>query len=217
MIVRATQDLAPDTEITFWYQVPHFDGYSDRQKKFRTWGFQCDCSMCQDDKRTDETVVAKRKSLRAEAKKCLQSRKNPDTSKLEKVITSIAKTYTQSAPEVPRLTIWDPLFAMAQMYMSQKQPTKAIESALRCLASLGYVIEGGKDAPLVIRRWGLMQNKLIECWMLICVAYHVLSQQSCEVQAYEYAKISYRICVGEDETFEETHGKLADLYSGSLY
>ncbi|KAG0649328.1 SET and MYND domain-containing 4 [Hyphodiscus hymeniophilus] len=211
MMVRASQDLAPNTEITFWYQAPHLDVYSDRQKKFRNWGFQCGCSMCQDDKKTDDKVIAQRNSLRAEAKKLYQSRRKLDTAKLEKVLASIASSYTQAPSKVPRLAIWDPLLAMAQIYTSQNHFTKVIESALGCLASLGYVIEGGKRSPPVIRKWGLMHDTLTECWMLTCVAYHSLHQQSSKVQAYEYAKISYRICVGEDETFEETHGKLADL------
>lgn len=215
MIVRATQDLAPDTEITFWYQIPHFEGYSDRQKKFRMWGFQCDCSMCQDDKKTDETIAAKRKNLRAKPEKYLYSRKNLDTVKLEKIFASMANTYTQSAIEVPRLAIWDIFFAITRISVSQKQPTKAIEFALRCLGSLGYVIEGGNKAPLVIRRWGLMQDQLVECWVLICVSYRALGQPSCETQAYAYAKISYRICMGEDETFDEAFGKLVGLNSAA--
>ena len=53
-----------------------------------------------------------------------------------------------------------------------------------------------------------MEDGLIKCWMLLSDAYHLVAPDL-ERQAEEYAKISYRICVSEDETFEETYSKLA--------
>jgi hypothetical protein len=49
---------------------------------------------------------------------------------------------------------------------------------------------------------------LTDCWMLLSGAYHFVAPDL-EVQAEEYARISYKICIGEDETFDETYGKLA--------
>lgn len=215
MIVRATQDLPPDTEITFWYQMPVANSYDECQKKFQTWGFKCDCSICHNDQITKQSVFAKRMSLRAELLKNLQSRKGADAAKIEIIIAAMRETYSRPAFEVPRLSMWDPLLALAKLY-TQQRPAKAIDSALGVLASLGYVIEGGNlprtsHMPIVVKQWGLMEDRLIECWMLLSGAYHLVAPDL-ESQAKEYARISYRICVGEDETFEETYGKLSHVY-----
>lgn len=44
--------------------------------------------------------------------------------------------------------------------------------------------------------------------MLLSSAYHSVAPDL-EIQAEEYARISYKICLGEDETFDETYGKLS--------
>jgi hypothetical protein len=213
MMVRATRDLTADTEITFWYHMPVANEYDERQKKFRQWDFKCDCTMCQDDQTTKKSVLAKRKSLRADVLKRFQSGKKTDAAKIETILATIAATYSRPAFEVPHLPIWDPQLALAKMYTQQNQPVKAIDSALRVLASLGYVIDGGNlprasGTPMVVKQWGLMIDRLIECWMLLSGAYHLVAPDL-ETQAEEYARISYKICVGEDETFDETYGKLA--------
>ena len=102
----------------------------------------------------------------------------------------------------------------------QDQPLKAIEFALKALESLGYVIEGGKppfipNTTLVIKKWGLMVDSLVGCWMCLSGAYREVLC-GLEAQAEEYAKITYRVCVGEDETFEEVYGKLSERTDGLL-
>jgi hypothetical protein len=214
MMVRATQDLAPNTEITFWYHIPVANGYDERQTKFQQWGFKCDCAMCQDEQTTKKSVLAKRKRLRADLVRYFQSSLRADPAKIESILATMTDQYRRPASEVPRLSLWDPLLALTNMYMMQKQPVKAIDSALRALSSLGYVIEGGNlprtsGMPIVVKQWGLMEDHLIKCWMLLSDAYHLVAPDL-EVQAEQYARISYKICVGEDETFDETYGKLAN-------
>jgi hypothetical protein len=64
---------------------------------------------------------------------------------------------------------------------------------------------------VVVKHWGLIEDRLIECWMLLSGAYHLVAPDPGS-QAKEYARISYKICVGEDETFEEVYGKLSIVY-----
>ena len=214
MIVRTTRDLAPDTEITFWYHSPVAHSYEERQKKFQQWGFKCDCAMCQDDQTTKKTVLAKRKRLRADLLRHFQSDSRADLAKIEGILTTMTDTYRRPAFEVPRLCLWDPQLALTKMYTLQKRPVQAIDSALRVLSSLGYIIEGGNlprisGMPMVVKQWGLMNDRLVECWILLSGAYHLVAPDL-EAQAEQYARISYKICVGEDETFDETYGKLAN-------
>jgi hypothetical protein len=106
------------------------------------------------------------------------------------------------------------------MYSEQDQPQKAIECGLRALESLGFVIEGGRlpsaqNTPLVVKKWGLIVDLLVNCWMLLASAYCQVAPEL-EAQAEDYAKATYKICVGEDETFHETYGRHADRLDGFL-
>lgn len=52
--------------------------------------------------------------------------------------------------------------------------------------------------------------------MVVCCAYQELAPELAS-QAEGYAKISYRICVGEDESFEQTYSStLSDRVDGLL-
>jgi hypothetical protein len=210
MIVRAAGDLPSDTELTFWYHLPTASGYDERQKRLQSWNFTCDCTMCQDDQTTKKSVFTQRRNLRADILNYFQSYKKTDVGRIEKMIASLGATYRRPAIEVPRLSVWDAHLGLAKAYMSRNQPIEAIDSALRVLTSLGYVIEGGNPAlssctTLVVKRWGLMTDSLTACWLILANAYHLVAP-SMEIPAKEYARISYRICVGEDETFDETYG-----------
>lgn len=212
MIVRATRDLATDTEITHMYYGPPTAGNDDdRQEKLRHWGFSCTCALCQDEKNTSKNVRSKRERLRANIQRHLQSPDRSRIAKIESTLAAIASTYRQPASEVPRLTLWDPLFAVAEVYMHYGEPIKAINSALGALGALGYIIDGGRmprasASPLVVRNWGLLNDALIRCRVFLAVAYGLVAPDLA-TQAREYAKLCYRMCTGEDESFDETYSQ----------
>ena len=210
MIVRATQDLAPDTEITFRYKSPIGESYAGRQKEFRHWEFKCDCPICQDIQTTKKSISAERSELRAKALNYHDPYRGiTDIAKFQTIIEKAMNTYSRPAPEVPRLNLWDPLLGLAMAYMKKGQLFKAINSTLKALESLGYIIDGGdmpraSDKQIVVRKWGLMVNSLVNCWMLLSKAYELVAPELKDT-ALQYARISYKICVGEDETFDETY------------
>ncbi|OAL27653.1 hypothetical protein AYO20_09726 [Fonsecaea nubica] len=212
MLVRATQDLAADTEITFWYHLPGVNDYDERRKKFQHWGFMCDCAMCQDEKATKKSVWAKRTKLRADVLKHFKSDSKANIPQIETVLAELVATYPRPASDVPRLSVWDVHLGLAKMCLAHRQPVQAVESGVSALESLGYVIEGGRlphilGTPLVVKKWGLMQDHLVECWMVLARAYSLVAPDL-EVLAIEYARTSYKICVGEDDSFDETYGRI---------
>jgi hypothetical protein len=212
MVVRATRDLPPDTEIHFWYHAPIAEENDARQKKFEQWGFRCDCAMCQDDQITKRNVLNSRKQQRAKVLRHFKAGLKANLREIESTIVEMEKQYIQQASKAPRLHVWDLHLRLAQMYMQRMEPAKAINSALKSLSSLGYIIEGGNlpytpGSPMVIKQWGLFMDHSVECWGILCGAYQLVAPDL-TTQAVHYAKLSYRVCVGEDETFEETHRNL---------
>jgi hypothetical protein len=208
MIVRATEDLDADTEVVFWYKSPFDSEPGKQQVDFGHWGFKCSCVMCQDLRATGDITLAKRKRLRANVLKSVESRKNPNGAKLEAIMSELAETYGRPALEAPRVMLWDLYIALSRVYAVEHQPEKAINTALKALESLGYVIDGGTlprelSTPLTVKKWGLMADSLVGCWMILSRMYREVAPDLA-ASAKGYAILTYKICVGEDETFEST-------------
>lgn len=94
----------------------------------------------------------------------------------------------------------------------QNQQDKGIETAWKVLMSLGFTIKRQNllslKSPFEVEQWGLMEDGLIQIWVHLWTAYAQVAPDLCK-KAEEYAKITYRICIGEDDTFDEKYGKLA--------
>ncbi|PYH92661.1 TPR domain protein [Aspergillus ellipticus CBS 707.79] len=209
MIARATKDLPANTEITFCYRSVSDEDYDENKNIFETWGFECNCVVCNDMQTTDKRVLARRNALWAVVKRLLKSNRGLNTTRIETTLETIAGTYSRPATEVPQLKVADGQLILATIYKHRSEPVKVIDFALRTLESLGYLFEGGSDLArsgksLTIQRWGSMDDSLVTCWVFLAEAYRDVAQ-GLVASATRYAKISYQICIGEGETFEETY------------
>jgi hypothetical protein len=122
-------------------------------------------------------------------------------------------TYDRPASEVPRLAVWEVLHAVMERVLRmrglvlQQQAGWVVRLVLGALAALGFVVEGGvvgaaaAGGMLVVRRWGLVVDGVVDCWMFLTDAYRVLAP-GLVAPAEGYARAAYRMVFGEDETFE---------------
>lgn len=99
--------------------------------------------------------------------------------------------------------MWQPYLTLAMMYAAHGQPQEVVDTVFRALESLGYVVEGGRfphtpGTPLLVKRWGLMQHGFVGCWMSLAIAFRRLGLDI-EAQGVTYARITYRIWVGEEK------------------
>ncbi|KAJ6178732.1 hypothetical protein N7519_009193 [Penicillium mononematosum] len=219
MIVRASRDLPPNTEITFWYKSPMTRDPKESPVNLQHWGFKCDCILCQDTCSASRSVLSNRNRISADLRRLFKTSKM-NLRKIEDKISILARTYCRPASEVPRLALDSPYLSLAAIYASSRNLKRAVEFGLMCLESLGFVIEGGKVphvpyAPLVVQKWGLMNDGVVGCWMILCRAYQELAPTLAS-QAEGYARVSYRICIGEDETFDQTYSRLSNRVDGLL-
>ncbi|RAL00975.1 TPR domain protein [Aspergillus ibericus CBS 121593] len=225
MLVRATQDLPPNAELTFWYQTPLKHDTQIKPLKLQHWGFQCSCLICQDLHETGGVDLTKRRRLFADLVKTHQSllrtrKQSAGIAKMEGILATLEKTYRRPSSEVPRLEIWEAYLSLAAVHATSSQPGKAIEFAFKTLKSLGYVIEGGQiphtpGRKLLVREWGLMMDGLVGCWMILCRMYCDVAPDLAD-QAEDYARTTYRICVGEDETFGDTYSRFSNQVNGLI-
>ncbi|ELR10159.1 hypothetical protein VC83_00714 [Pseudogymnoascus destructans] len=210
MIVRATCDLKKDTELSFWYRCPIKHNAADAQSKFENWGFECACSICSDNKSTAPPVLRKREKLRTSIEKAFKvaSLGSGLLQKIERLIDELNQTYSQPADKVPRLLVWDPQLALAQAYASLNQTRKCIVAVGKILTSLGFLISGtdSPQTPFSIDRWGMLQDYLVEAFVLLRNMFLVTKAVENSKKAGEYARTVYRMVVGEDATFERVWG-----------
>ncbi|KAK5050943.1 hypothetical protein LTR84_003502 [Exophiala bonariae] len=202
MIVSATKDLPADTELTTWYAIPSADNHTELQTTLDGWGFNCDCEMCKDHQVTKESVLSKRKSLRADCQECAKDFEEMNVAKMESLFRALEDTHSRPASEVPRLSVYDVALILARLYMRKTDAYETINWSLKVLSSLGFFIEGGNmprianpPEPLVVRQWGLGVGVCIECWLMLAIAYFHVAPDL-ESQAWECARLSYKICTG---------------------
>ncbi len=212
-IVRASRNLPADSELFFWYAIPNHElSYEKTQEKFQNWGFNCTCVMCEEHKNTKNAVLKKRSALLQDLTDAFGSRSGADLPKAERVLAALEKTYSVPAATVPRLALWDPYLLLARLYNSNNQQDKVVLTAWKVLEALGFVIERQNPASagsaFEVVQWGLMQDFVVEAWVLLWAAFSKVASELCE-RAEECAKTAYRICVGEDVTFDERYGKMA--------
>ena len=206
-LVRATSDIPPNTEITYWYKLP--TGESDEmQDELKHWRFQCKCIICIDLEDTSKKEITTRIKLLRNLKIVLDA-SHVSIPQAERTLNALEKTYKQPAIDVPRLALREPYFRLARVYSQREMTHKAVSTTLRALDSIGFVIKNASlpalsGKTLKIAKWGLMLPGVIEAWVYLCSVYSVLAPQYLQ-QARDCAKLAYKICIGEDHTFKQMH------------
>ncbi|KAF3490604.1 TPR domain protein [Arthroderma uncinatum] len=218
IIIRATQDLEPGTEITENFYISNGNVYEQRRKFLRNLGFDCNCVLCHDKQGTANHVMGERKTLKAEALRLCSRFKLAPTdfsaaAKIESSIAQLRDTYPRPALEEPRIEISEVQLDLAGLYLGRGDVPTTISYTLEGLASLGYVIENGSlprprgSRALEIKRWGLLQARLIMTWLTLAYAYTCVGCDGNAVVAKCYARITYRALYGEDDTFDTFYQK----------
>ncbi|KAL5046142.1 hypothetical protein BDW71DRAFT_197864 [Aspergillus fruticulosus] len=224
MIVHAIQNIRVNTELTFWYKSPLEGTPNGDAMDLAHWGFRCSCIICQDNAGTDDMTLENRKGLVASLDAFLDFLRSGkfDPAGIVSLLSWLEETLLPPSLRIPRLAIWSYYRSPSLLYTRENQPRKAIESGLKALESLGYIIQGGQlphpqnnvnRIRLVVRKWGLVADTLVGCWMNLAFSYRDLAPAHA-IQAGNYAWITYRMCIGEDETFNDTYSRDSDEPGG---
>ena len=233
LIVRATQDMAKDTELLITYQakLDEDESYDVRKKKLRGWNFECTCSCCEDSKSYSNELIAKRSSLKARFD---EFNKEVDPYKVETaafmkhldVLTSrLASTYNPATlGSVPRRGLAQMYICLSRRCSDIMKSRRTIRAARKALEALGFTVTGmdpadKADGELKVEKWGLVVEHLVRAWVAAWTAFAELKNLKKAAVAGRYAKLTYKIVVGEDETFDKVYGKHATdaISEGTLW
>ncbi len=212
-IVRAARDIPAGTEITFWYAIAGpTDTYDKTQEKLANWGFRCTCITCQENGRTGKARLNKRVALYKELESIGNNIESVDLSAAKRVSAAIEQTYTSPATTVPRLALWELYLGLTRHHTLHNRSAHVITYAWKMLTSLGFVIKREVPASLTaifeVAQWGLVLGPVVETWVHLWVAYATLAPNLCS-KCEGYARLTYKICIGEDETFDEHYARAA--------
>jgi hypothetical protein len=91
--------------------------------------------------------------------------------------------------------------------MQQPDLTKGLESAGKTLGLPSFVVTGldRTHAALVVTTWGHMVDHLIEVFLRERSAFEQFGLWEKSKQAEYYARVAYRVLVGEDASFMRTY------------
>jgi hypothetical protein len=205
-IVRATRNIPADTEVLFWYVFPTEDDWTATLN--RVWEFECSCRLCIEHKGTTQKFLKQRKGLLGDLKATLGNPLSVDLARTQRLLAALEKTYKTPAIEAPRVQLRLPYVLLARAYAARHEPIQVVEVALKALGSIGFVLKGGfpgEGIPLEVEHWGLVFDSVIELWIHLWAAYRVVAPELCTV-AERYARTTYKICIGEDTTFDQKWG-----------
>ncbi len=209
MIIRASRDMEAGTEITFWYHSPSGLTPKNSHEKHKHWGFVCGCAICLDARATDNFVLIKRRKLIEDLYQIFSQSapRRVEIDKIERLLDTLNQTYTQPAEDVPRLLLWEPQLALTCIYAAENKVGKTMESAVKVLTSLGYVVVGADSTQtrFEIIRWGLLVDHLVETLLHVRSALLAMGAWEDSGRAEEYARTTYKILVGEDASFDATY------------
>ncbi|KAI2618533.1 hypothetical protein GGR54DRAFT_640658 [Hypoxylon sp. NC1633] len=192
-IVRACGDIEAGAELHFGYTHPlPNQTYAETQEGLKHWGFVCSCSLCLDKKSTPLDTVNKRRDLYGSLKPLLQpSDSIAPLTRATKIIEDLRKTYT-AQQDVPRVELWSPYLSLGKGLIDKNNIAEGLEMLLRGLEALGYIIVAcpprnagnrgdKKPAMLEIKRWGLVNEYIVEPFSLMMIVYRRLAPELCEV------------------------------------
>ena len=217
LIMRATRNIAAGEEILFGYTTLELNHICEKKKDgdLHGWGFCCCCEICMNDQETSNKKKKKRAAL---MKELILTRERPvdkaGLAAIEKLLAAVEQTYTAPASSVPRLALWGRYLNFSRFFASIHWPERVITTIWKALAAFGYVIKQDASSvfsPFQVEQWGMMDDSVVEAWVHLWTAYEILVPRCpglCE-KAEDYARITYKICVGEDKTFEERVGSMA--------
>jgi len=224
-IVRATQDMVADTELEFSYIssfAPNAD-FDSRQKKLRKqWDFTCLCILCMDAKTADKKLIAKRKAFEKDLTRAFEAADSKsglnvsklDTAKVERTLAALEKSHKDTLGKIPRKEMWEPYLALTRVYNMLGNHTKVLWGVSKTLEMLAFKVKGimSSHEPLIVDKWGMVVDHLIECWLLLWTCFAHQGKGEKAAAAKNNAVVTFRIVVGEDESFDETYGSKAELY-----
>lgn len=221
MIVRAARDIKAGEEILTSY-VSVTARFPEREKKLGFWGFQCDCALCQLERKLPASVVTEREQMVQEAKDFIAA--NPRTqanlgqpisaaklAQAKDILRRLESTYDKSMYEaLPRLDFLPLDLWLVQASFSSVQaglsPTMDIATTTRFMQDLGYRVNIQNSRAFVDKTNGIVCPEAVNAAVYNEIAWRLAGKIQAAMAFAELAKEVYLANDGSMDGFKEKFG-----------
>lgn len=213
IISRATRDIKAGEEL-FQQYVPVKSLVDMRNKQYsESWGFECNCTLCSGERRSSETMLAKRKeALTAVEKVCNKTLPTkgliPDATirtvdRLAKQLEDLHEPEVYDTLHLPRLTLIYPCNWLVGAHRGRKNWPKVIKYGTRVLRNFGFKVpleEGAEWDPTAMYAGSgdasLMTIHVVASLRRLAQAYEATGRADMAKKCTEAAKFGYMMVTG---------------------
>lgn len=215
-IIRAKQDLDAGTELRFPRQT--YEPLKDSEKRQalkEKWGFQCNCALCRHDQAIPAWKLSSRRTLRDEAEKALGDKS--DLTKVGQILSMLEMSHSENEPAGSRMEMWHSYWLLALIHLKEDRAAEAAEALVKTLEVQGFDVvaspprrRADNRSLFEIRAYGMMEMNNVLILAKLSVLYKRLDPMLVGVVT-NYARMVYRMIVGEDDTFEGELPKISSF------
>ncbi|KAF2280773.1 SET domain-containing protein [Westerdykella ornata] len=211
--LRATRDIDAGEELTQQYISPEID-IEDRQRAFEgTWGFRCDCKLCE----VDGSISAEKRRQRlerfAELKAVVMKlgERGTTITSIKKIARGLRELETlYSAPQeenlyanLPRLGLVHPTLFLTEAWRGVGNTGKMIEYARRLLRNFGILTSVAEKKFEVTSNSGFVNVEGVRALKYLGEGYRAMGELEMSEQCTNMAKVWFRIVTGSDVGADE--------------
>ncbi|KAK7700105.1 hypothetical protein SLS64_011123 [Diaporthe eres] len=223
IIVRAVRDIKAGEEILTSYQ-PASTSFPKRKEKLGLWGFQCDCPLCQLERKLPASVFTDRERITKDARDFIAA--NPRTeanvtqpvteaklAQAKDILQRLESTYkmpmygTFPRLDCVRLDLWL-VQAGLSAWHAGLSPTLDIAATTRLMQDLGYRMKVKGSKASIDRTNGVVWPEAVHAAMYSRMAWRLAGKPEAAAAFLGLAKEMYLAISGAMDGFEEKFGDL---------
>ena len=211
--LRATRDIEAGEELTNQYVPPEID-IDDRQQKYQTtWGFTCDCELCEIDGSVSVELRKQRLDKFEEMKGMVMKLGERGTSitsikKIARALKELEALYSppgEADPyeNLPRLALVHPTLFLTEAWRGVKNVERTVDYATKLLRNFGFItsVESGRFE--VKSSAGMMNVESVRALKYLSEGYGTLGEAGLAEECMQVAKAWFVIITGSEAGSEE--------------
>ena len=201
IIIRATRDIKEDEEICMPYLVSNVDN-TITQKKLQSWGFECDCNLCNAERLTTPLQRKQRNEISSKLKDLLGDQQTHF--KVEALYKRAKATYDDKIfKNLPRIGLLSTGWLLCSLHLKTKAWPKLVAAAVTLLEDLGYAVQMDDRVIEIDRQHCLTMHYGIDAAMSAAYGYRKLGKGNIASQFDDFAKSVYITIFGSARGLDE--------------
>jgi hypothetical protein len=215
--LRACRDIAVGEELTHQYVSPEIDISARQEKLQNTWGFECDCRLCEIDGAISEEQRKQRLAKFEELKYMVLKlgERGTTVTAIKKIARGVRELDAMYSPaegldpyaELPRLALVHPTLYLTEAWRGVKNVDKTIEFARQLLRNFGIFTIVDEDNMQVKTGNGIINIETVRAMNYLAEGYEVKGKVELAACCLKIARLWFTIITGSEIGVKEFLGR----------